>query len=220
MNLELFEEDELFEGEELLEHGVKLEHFTAEKFEVTEDSEITEIYGVPEKDASAWFEGKNLCSDTLICQAYAGKLLCNIELSEEELCHLAYEHGYYSPEFGCTLYDSGYYLESLDLNVERESGFNIDRICEALENDEKVLCAVSKIAMKFPYMRDVFGLWADSMVQVIGIDLTDENNKRVIINSPSESESAVEIPLDVFENAWLKSECFAVIAGVKRGSAQ
>lgn len=216
MNYEFFETPEANENCEMPEKGVLHEHYAAPERDITETVEFVEIYGTPDTDAAVWVKAENSCSDSLLCEQYASELLTGTRLSEYELCAAAGELGYYNIEYGCTLYETGKYLESLDLEIIRESSLTVNDVCQALENGEKVICAVSSITLYYPEISGMPGLSADCMIQVIGVDMSNPCQKVVILNSPLAEQSAVEIPLEKFLKAWQKSECYAVTASVKR----
>lgn len=214
MSYEIFDVIEANEGSEILEKGVLLERYNAPETDIMESAEPSELYGTPYEDASVWFKAKNICLDGLICEQYVSDLLTGTKLSEQELYIAANMPGFYDSEYGCTLYETGKYLENLDIQIIRENNLTVNDICQVLENGEKIICAISSIALHFPKIRNMPGLSADSFVQVVGVDMIDSNNKKIIINNPSEEQGAVEISFESFIEAWKKSECYAVIAGI------
>lgn len=212
MNYEFFESLEATETTEMLEDGILLEHFSG-KINDIEYTDNSELYGNPAKDASVWEKAESNNSDSLLCEKYVAKLLIDNELTEQELCALAGAMGVYNSEYGYTQYDVGKYLEEINIDVIRESSLTINDICESLDNNEKVICAISSISLYFPEISYMPGLSADSFIEIIGIDMSDSTDKRVIANCPFEDMGAVEFSLDEFVKAWQKSDCYAVIAG-------
>lgn len=210
MNYELYEPLEINGGSEILEDGVLLEHFIAEG--VMEDMESAELYGTPAKDAEVWSMAETVNSDGLLCEKYIAELLTGDKITENELCKAASDSGYYNNEYGSTLYDVGKHLESLELEVTRESSLSIKELCEALDNGEKVICAISSIFLYYPEISDIPGLSADRFVEVIGVDMTDTQNKMIVVNDPLDECGGTSFPLDDFVNAWQKSYRYCVIA--------
>ncbi|MBR1763037.1 MAG: hypothetical protein IJ731_06690 [Eubacterium sp.] len=216
MDYEFFEGSELNKNSEMLDDGVLLEHYVSPERDVTESTETNELFGTPNIDSAVWVKAENNCSDSLLCEQYVSELLTGSKISEQELCSIGYNNGYYHSEHGSTLNETGKYLESLDLEVTRENSLTVKDICESLENGEKVICAVSSIALFYPEICAMPGLSADCTVQVIGVDMTEPGEETVIVNNPSAEHRAVEIPLKIFMEAWQKSGCYTVMASVKR----
>ena len=210
MNYELYEPLEINSGSEILEDGVLLEHFIAEG--VIEDMESAELYGTPVKDAEVWSMAETINSDGLLCEKYIAELLTGDKITENELCEAASDSGYYNNEYGSTLYDVGKHLESLELEVTRESSLSIKELCEALDNGEKVICAISSISLYYPEISGIPSLSADRFVEVIGVDMTDTQNKMIVVNDPLDECGGTSFPLDDFVDAWQKSNCYCVIA--------
>ena len=201
-----YEESEVIEQ---LEDGVYLEHFTA-GLEAGEISEPAELYGDPEHSAEFWTKADSDISDGLMCERYIAEELTGGAESERELLHSAAVEGRCSPEYGSPLSEVGSHLEKLGLEVSRESGCTIDEIREALDNNEKIICAVSSVSIRFPEIGDMTGLRADSLVEVIGVDDRAQDSKHILLNDPAASTGGTVVDTAAFVSAWEKGGCYAV----------
>ena len=202
--------DELFEtGEmtETFEPGVVYEHFGAEHEMISEQPDA-EVYGDYAVDAAAWEHADNPNLDSLFCEKYIADVF---ELNDFSVEHP--ELNGYHPEYGTTLENVGKNLEIDGLQVERETQSSIKDVCESIDCGEKVICAVSSVALYFPELASMPGLSADSFVEVIGVDCTDSENQSVIVNVPAEDHAASSFPMDVFSNAWEVGNRYCVIVG-------
>ena len=214
--MENYEFSETGNTSELIEEGVLLEHFTFERAE-TDNAELeplAEIFGTPENDVRFWEKADSECSDGIMCEKYVLKALSGNEtidiLRESEV------KGYFDPEFGSAPNDVGRCLEDAGFDVSREYGMTVKDLCEALDNDEKIICAVSSISVNFPEISDMPGLSADSYIEVIGMNKDAEDRKIVIANDPLALSGGTEIDLESFSAAWEKSGCYAVIVNKSR----
>lgn len=203
---------------ELLEDGVYLEHFVSD----TADAEMTDVgtlFGDPEADALLWSRAQSDCDDGIMCEKYIADALTCSELAAEDVMNGSALEGRYSADYGSTLQDAGSYLEGLDLRVERDLGCTVADLCEALEQNERIICAVSSVALYYPELEDMPGLAADTLVEVIGVDEAGSDGRTVVVNNPFAACGGSPIAEDAFVSAWSKSGCYAVFAGQNGGSA-
>ncbi|MBQ3432598.1 MAG: hypothetical protein IJG23_07430 [Clostridia bacterium] len=204
--------DELFEiqeSSEELEPGVVYEHFGAQNETVQEMAEQAAVYGEYSVDAAVWEKTDNPFLDGLYCEQYVAALLCDDVYLTEEVYPSGW-HGYHA-EYGCSLENVGKSLEAVGLKVEKESHCSIKDVCEAIDCGEKVICSVSSIALSFPELADLPGLTADSFVEVIGVDFTDIEHGKVIVNSPVQDQAAYALDVTVFSDAWKQGECYCLV---------
>ena len=198
------------DGMEKLDDGIFLEHLTCEK-EMPNVEEAVGAFGNPAKDTMAWSHGSSALSDSVMCEKYAAETLVGETGSEEEILSGLEKQGAFDRDFGCTLRDVGTYSEQLGLHVSRESGLSVKDLCESLDNNEKIICAVSSISLTFPELSETPGLSADSYVEVIGLEETAPGQMDVILNDPNASSGGSIFGLDVFMDAWDKSGRYAAI---------
>lgn len=195
---------------EKLDEGIYLEHLTCPKEELPIE-EIPAVYGMPEQDEKLWQKGSSAISDSIMCEKYALEALEGSALTEEQMISESAKRGFFDREYGCALSEVGRYAECLGYSVTREQELTVRDICEALDNNEKVICAVSSISLFHPALSDMPGLSADSFIEVIGINESVPGKRRVIANLPGADRGGVSCDLDAFLPAWEKSGRFAVI---------
>ena len=208
------ESQELWKGVKEIEPGLTLER---SEQAVLSPSELTEgaefIAGNPETDMESWHEQAEQNSCAVCCQEFVAEQLLDREFSEQELIHMATERGWYDPETGTTLGDVGNLLEELGLEVERESGLTLPDLFHELESGHKLICAVNNMVLEDPGFADLPGINANHAVQVIGIDYSNPEGVRVILNDSGVSYGmGREVSADTFVKAWNTSGNFAVSA--------
>lgn len=195
-----------------LEEGVYLERLRfGSDIPFSDSEEIAEIFGDPEKDALVWEKGSSQLSDSIMCEKYITEVLTANDSTEEAIMERLEKHGSFDRTFGCVQSDVGWYAESLGLHVSLESDLTMKDICEALDNNEKIICAVSSITMSYPEISDMPGLHGDSYMEIIGVDETVSGKKNVIVNDPNASCGGIPYDMETFLSAWGKSGRFAVI---------
>jgi hypothetical protein len=118
--------------------------------------------------------------------------------------------------------DVGNLLEAHGVQVEREDGATLGQLCEQLAEGHKVIAgvnaeeiwsAVDDKADSTPFS-DYPGApwpWADHAVEVIGIDESHPSDPLVVLNDPGTPDGrGLEVPADVFAEAWAASDHFLV----------
>lgn len=107
--------------------------------------------------------------------------------------------------------DVGNILESFGLDVERQEGVTFAKLAQMLENGKKVICGVNNMVLANPELANINGISANHAVQVIGIDSTDPNDIRVILNDPGVPDGrGISHSLNTFMTAWSTSNNYAV----------
>lgn len=206
-----FEFSETDENSELLEDGILLERIRCERSDA-ESADDLRLFGTPLEDTAVWSKADSDCADGLMCEKYIAELLTGDTVSENDILSSAHLSGEFDTEYGCTKESIGNLLENMEIDVSRESEISLKDICMSLDNNEKVICEISSIVLKYPDMADFPGISADHFVQVIGIDETDPEAKKVILNDPFDPEGGTAVAEDIFMDAWEKSSRFAVFA--------
>ena len=197
----------------ILEDGVSLEHIGLRN-EVVETREAEDsIFGNPEADIKNWHPQLEMNSCAVACQEYIAEQLLDSDFSEEKMIDFAERRGWYRPETGTTIGDIGKLLESMGLDVERGMQYSVSDLAEELETDGKVIVGVNNMILENPEYADFPGITANHAVQLIGIDASDPENIRVILNDPGvEDGRGKTVPMETFQKAWETSNNYAAIA--------
>lgn len=226
MSQEFFEDLEMKKAEDLkeikeLESGVFLERLGEQTEKLGGIIEFIEkamkkdyIAGDPEEDMENWHMQDGAMSCAVVCQEFIADELLNRDFTEEEFCAYAEEQGWFDSMNGTSPEDVGNILESLGLDVERREGVKISELAEMLENGEKIICGVNNMVLANPELADLNGISANHAVQVIGIDSTDPNDIRVILNDPGVPDGrGISHSLSTFMTAWSTGNNFTVSVG-------
>ena len=208
------ESQELWKDVKEIEPGLILERSEQAVLSLSEMTENAErVAGTPETDMENWHEQAEQNSCAVCCQEFVAEQLLDREFSEQELVKYATERGWYNPETGTTLSDVGKLLEALGLEVERESGLTLSDLFNELESGHKLICGVNNMILENPDFADLPGLNANHAVQVIGIDYSNPEDIRVILNdSGVPNGMGRNVSADTFVKAWNTSGNFAVSA--------
>lgn len=174
-----------------------------------------DIVGNPASAVESWHvqDGQNSCA--VVCQEFVLEQLTGEEFNEDDLCDLAEENGWFTPEGGTSMDDVGNILEHMGMDVEKSYGNTIDDLEECLENGGQVIVAVDSSEIWTGHNDDFFGpgMDPDHAVQVIGVDYSDPENPMVILNDSGTADGAgCAVSMDVFMASWEDSGCFMVEA--------
>lgn len=208
------ESQELWKGVKEIEPGLTLERSEQAALSLSELAEGADlIAGSPESDMENWHRQTEQNSCAVCCQEFVAEQLLDREFSEQEMIQYATEQGWYNPETGTTLNDVGKLLETLGLEVERESGLTLSNLVTELESGHKLICGVNNMILENPAFADLPGIKANHAVQVIGIDYSNPEDVRVILNdSGTANGMGRNVSADTFVKAWNTSGNFAVSA--------
>lgn len=208
------ESQELWKGVKEIEPGLTLERSEQAALPLSDLAEGADlIAGNPESDMENWHRQIEQNSCAVCCQEFVAEQLLDREFSEQEMVEYATEHGWYDPETGTTLNDVGKLLEVLGLEVERESGLTLSNLVTELESGHKLICGVNNMILENPAFADLPGIKANHAVQVIGIDYSNPEDVRVILNdSGAANGMGRNVSADTFVKAWNTSGNFAVSA--------
>lgn len=195
-----------------LEHGVTLEQHELGQADL-EQGEDSECIGNPERDMENWHRQAEPNSCAIACQEFVAEQLLDRDFSEKEMIRFAREQGWYRPESGTPQSYMGDILESLGLEVERETGQTLSDLAEDLQQRRKVICSVNSMILSNSDFAELPGMKADHAVEVIGIDVSNPENVQVILNdSDAVDGRGRRISADTFMKAWATSRNFAVTA--------
>lgn len=172
----------------------------------------TEAYSITEA-VEEWHvqEGDNSCA---VCsQQFIINEFKDLDLTEEQLCDIAEENGWFDPENGTSPSDVGKLLEHFGIETQVNYEGGIDNIKETLSQGGRVIVAVDSMVLWV----DGFGNYpvygADHAIEVIGIDDSDPQDVKVIINdSGTEDGCGQSVPYQEFMEAWTPSGGFMVSA--------
>lgn len=193
------------------ENGYDTETITPEDVQETADegldahqiTEATEEWHVQEGDNSC-----AVCSQQFIINEFL-----DMDVSEQELCIIAEENGWFDPAEGTVPSDVGNLLEHFGIDTQTNYEGTIQDIKSTLDQGGRVIVAVDSMALWV----DGFGNYpiygADHAIEVIGIDDSDPLDVKVIVNdSGIEGGCGKAIPYLEFMEAWLPSGGFMVSA--------
>lgn len=214
--LETLEEYELPHNTEKiieLEPGVTYERI-GEVQGISENVEKTEelIVGDYKEAMEHWHMQLESDSCVITQEISVAEQLLGNDLSEEKMLELSKQMGWYDGG-RISESDCGKLLEYMNLDVEKAENLGLNDLVQELSDGGKVICGVNGGILYEPELSEIPGIRANHVVQVIGIDMTDPNNVKVIINdSGTENGRGVVVDADTFMKAWKTSDCFAVTA--------
>jgi hypothetical protein len=184
------------------------------------------VIGNPEDDMQHWHQQNSDNTCAVACQEFILNDLAEnsgFSFTENQLVEEATSCGWFNG--GTSKDNMGNLLEAHGIPVERNEGATLDDLAHKLDRGEKVMVALdadeiwyeSNILMD-DFLGDIHensgsipGQDANHAVQVIGIDRTDPNQPKVILNDPGHPGGCgVQIPADKFENAWNDSNNYIV----------
>jgi hypothetical protein len=181
------------------------------EFEDETDEPSYEIIGEPKEDMEHWHQQSEDMSCAVACQEFVAEELLDTDLSERKMIDYAEQCGWY--ENGTFKEDVGKLLVSMGLVVEPHFSGRLEDIQDTLENGGKVMAFVNNVALKDPNLTNLAGLGANHVVEVIGIDRSDPENVRVILNDPGvKNGCGIEHSEEIFEKAWETGNCYWVSA--------
>ena len=173
------------------------------------------VFGNPEEDDDNWHKQSSKFSCAVVCQEFVAEQILNRDFSEQDFSTFAKKQGWYDSNSGTSLYDVGNILETMGINVEKSENLTLNDLAQELEADGKIICAVNSSIMQNPLFSLIPGLSADHAVQVIGIDCSDPDEPKVILNDPNvENGKGRQVDAETFLKSWDTSNNFAAIARI------
>ena len=125
-------------------------------------------------------KGSDSCA--VSTQELVAEQLLDEEFSEQEFINFATEQGWYKPETGTTVSDTGKLLEAVGLETKQEFNQTLSDLFGELENGHKVIAGVNNMILDNPEFAELPGIEANHAVEVIGIDYSNPNDIQVILN--------------------------------------
>ena len=215
MSLEFLAETEMPEQKQRVEQFKGLE--TDINLECAEISSLAAgsdlAAGTPEKDLENWHMQSETNSCAVCCQEFVAEQLLGQEFSEEKMTKFAKEQGWYHPETGTTISDTGKLLEAAGLEVKREANQTLSDMFRELEQGHKIIAGVNNSILDNPKFAKLPGIQANHVVEVIGIDYSNPEIVQVILNDSGVPDGRGRlVSADTFAKAWDTSNRFMVTA--------
>ena len=182
-----------------------------EGIEAHDVEEAVEEWHVQENDYSC-----AVCSQQFIINEFMG-----LDMTEEQLCKIAEAQGWLSPELGTAPRDVGNLLELFGIDTHTNYEGSMSDIKNTLDQGGRVIVAVDSMVLwtegygNYP----VYGM--DHAIEVIGIDDSNPNDIRVILNdSGIENGGGHSVSYLEFMEAWQPSGGFMVSAFPNEGKEE
>lgn len=171
------------------------------------------------QEVETWHHQQYEDTCAVVCQEMIIEDLTGLEYSEEELREVALEKGWYIEGSGTSLEHMAELIEYTGFEAELSDNNTIEELTEKLNNGEGIIVAVDSDEIWNQNENDIYNEFldittehrVDHAVQVIGVDETDPDGPMVIINDPGHEDGmGMEIPMEVFEDAWEDGNNFMV----------
>jgi hypothetical protein len=169
------------------------------------DADKDGVIGEPDEALSEWeFQG-----DTMRCALYSQMFVIeeftDHEVDMEAFADYAESKGWFDERYGTPLNHMNKMLNYYGVENELSYNNDMDDIQECLEQGGRIIVALDADEMWYAENDDIYvpGDGVNHAVEVIGLDLSDPDNPVVILNdSGTPNGQGVEIPLEVFMDAW------------------
>jgi hypothetical protein len=169
-----------------------------------------------------WHEQESSNTCAVAAQEFVLDDLTGVDHPESELRDVATEHGWYSPDGGTPMADTGKLLEYYGIPTEQHQNATMSDLEQSLAQGDGVIVGVDAGEIWNPGQDPddvvgehlgVPGEGADHAVQVIGVDRSDPANPMVVLrDSGTPNGDGERVPLATFEGAWEDSGHFMVTA--------
>lgn len=156
-------------------------------------------------------EAQNSCA--VCAQQFIINEFLDQNVTEAELEQIAWENGWYDPEGGTSPHDADNLLQYFGIDTQINEQGTIADIVETLDQGGRVIVGVDSNVL----WTEGFGNYplsgADHAVEIIGIDRTDPNDVKVIMNDSGTPDGCGKaVPLDEFVESWGFSGGFMISA--------
>ncbi len=174
-------------------------------------SDAYDVYNI-EDATDTWHVQEYSDTCAIACQEFILEEYTDMEFDETELAIFAYENGWYA-EGGTSLEDVGKLLEYHGVDTTTDYNADFQDLENALDNGDRAIVAVYNMGLDNDY-EGFYPTWsANHAVEVIGIDRSNPDDIKVIVNDPGvEDGCGKAIDYDVFMNAWNTSDGFMMVA--------
>lgn len=156
-----------------------------------------------EEATKEWHEQQSPYSCAVCSQQFIINEFLDLDVTEAELEQIAFENGWYDPESGTSPQDCDNLLQHFGIDTQYNEQGTIMDIKATLEQGGRVIVAVDSSVL----WTEGFGNYpltgADHAIEVIGLDESDPDNVKVIINDSGIYDGCGKaVPLDEFVEAW------------------
>lgn len=149
-----------------------------------------------------------VCSQQFIINEFL-----DLDVSEAELCKIAQENGWFDPEIGTYPADCDNLLEYFGIDTDMRTGAGYEDIKATLDNGGRVIVGVDSAVLWVEGYGNYPVYGADHAIEVIGVDDSNPNDVRIIINDSGEPGGCGRsVPLREFLEAWEPSGGFMISA--------
>lgn len=169
------------------------------------------LFGTPETDREYWHEQVEINSAPIACQRMIAEQVFQKEFSEQEILECAKMKGYYNPEYGISAGDIDKLFQEYGLEAELDFDVSVTELAGMLDQNEKIICLVNDFVLSCPEAADLCGISPNHVVQVIGMDLSDPQKGKVIVNNPEDKKGkGAYYDLSRFLKSWRTGGCLTV----------
>ena len=160
-----------------------------------------------------WHVQKAENSCAVCAQQFIINEFLDLDVTEAELEQIALENGWYDPESGTSPHDSDNLLQHFGIDTQINEKGTIMDIKATLDQGGRVIVGVDSTVLWIDGFGNVPLFGADHAIEVIGLDETDPNNVKVIVNdSGTQDGCGKSVPLNEFLEAWGFSGGFMISA--------
>ena len=146
------------------------------------------------------------------CQEFIIDEFLDTDVQEADLNALARENNWLQEE-GTMLDDIGNLLEAYGIETHRQMGADFDDVKAALDRGDRVIVGVYNAALDDSWCGLFPVTTANHAVEVIGVDDSDPDNIKVIVNDPGVEDGCGKVvSLETFNEARSGSGGFMVVA--------
>ena len=155
-----------------------------------------------ESAAAEWHLQEDSYTCAIACQEFIIQEFTGADISEYELRQLAQTRGWYV-DTGTPLDDIGKLMEVYGIRTDMTYEADFRDLKQALSEGNRAIVAVNNLAVTTDWC-DCYPMYScNHAIEVIGIDDTDPENVKVIINDPGVEDGCAKVlSYDNFMDAW------------------
>lgn len=174
-------------------------------------------YGDPLTDANYWRQQQGKYSCAVVAQISIYESLTGQYISEDAACNYAQQQGWFDPNSGTPLDDTGKILDALGIKTYQQNNASLSSLESPLAAKDKLIVGLDGNEIWHP-QHDGFGnpieqADAGHAVWVTGIDYEPNGAIDIIINdSGIPNGRASVVAYSDFMNAWQGYGCFVSVA--------
>lgn len=156
-------------------------------------------------------DGDNSCA---VCsQQFIINEFLDLGLTEAQLCTIAEANNWFDPEGGTAPQDVDNLLQLFGIETSISYEATLADLKQTLDSGGRAIVGVDGMVLWVEGAGNYPVYGADHAIEVVGLDESDPNGVKVIINdSGAPNGCGREVPLDEFMEAWLPSGGFLVSA--------